>query len=232
MIKKIPLEEILNRNSLRDKEYLVREIDLSCNNNLVTAELQCKAVDGNTIYVGSQRFSKIDADKSRKIYLDEEGLPYFKRSLGPVTYQIYEEIFIGNDGFAAAMGRENQNLLLKILKKVKEENHFVYQKFKEYIGQLIKKTPKIKEAKDKKHFFGDQTDLNKFPELDLKIFEYLAVEDRRAYTISLFKKNYKDQVEDPFEKESKALEKWILHVAKKLEEKGFKKVEQFKRKDI
>jgi len=175
MIRKTSLEKILEIESLKNKEYLVRKTGYDVNGDLIEAELRYKGCDGEIIYVGSQRFET--TDKSQKICLDKEGLPYFKTSLGPITYRIYKKIFIDNTCFGAAMGGLNQQLLIETLKRVKKEKHPVYQEFKNYVNTLIKKAPKIKEAKDKKHYFNDESDLANYSELDLKIFEYLTAKD-------------------------------------------------------
>jgi len=66
---------------------------------------------------------------------------------------------------------------LAILSRFKSENHFVYKEFNAYLNELIKKVPQIKKAKDKKYFFNDTKYLDKFPDLDLKIYEYLTTKE-------------------------------------------------------
>ena len=263
MLKKISLEEIARKKSLRNKEYLVREIDNDTGGNLFTAELQCKGSAKGIMYVSSQRFRK---DEREKVCLDKEGLPYFEKTLGPITYQVYEEIFLGNTGLGSAMTHANQKLLREILRKIKKKKHPVYQEFRSYIGKLIKEAPKIKEALDKKYFFHDERGLANFSELDLEIFKYLTAKSIRAlsrdydpdnhyvkniklhqiqhvdfYTGStkeeaafmlwyrnyMSSKNYRNKIEDPWSKSSKALEEWVSKVSENLEAKGFRRVEQF-----
>ena len=116
----VSLEEIVKLENLRDKGYLIREIDKDVNGCLTTSELQCRGYNDEGIYVSSQIFSR--AGEREKICLDPEGLPYYQKTLGPITYNIYEKIFLYNTGFGSAMAHLNQKLLLEILKEIKQKD--------------------------------------------------------------------------------------------------------------
>jgi len=172
VIKTISLDEILGLEDLIKKEYLIKTISKDDPREI---ELRYRGENKEVIYIGRKQFNNYK--ETKEILMDDEGLPYFKIVLGPIEYNIYEKIFLGNTDFGSAMGGLNQKLLLNIFNRIKKENHQIDRKFRDYIYELIKKAPEIKEALNKKYYFENEEALKEFSNLDLEIFKYLTAKN-------------------------------------------------------
>jgi len=253
MIKKVSLEEILKIENLKNKEYSVKIIESNVFGNVISIELQCIGIDEHNLYVCSQLFDV--KEQTSRLCLDEEGLPYYEVRLGPVTYQSYERIFVGNTCYADAVFGRNQMLIDEVFLKIKKENHFVYHEFMNYLENLINLLPNIINAKIKDYFLKNNTEMDAFSDLDLEILNCLltrlgpdenlnnlerlsqqtknmimnAMNDifRVWYHNYLILRGYEDRIDEEGNNASEALKKWVGLEMINLELNEFKRVREF-----
>ena len=182
-MKQITINQLFDAKCIYDKQYEVREKDpdqaRSLSERLIRTEVVCCATDGKEVYVASSPRSSRVTTRER-LCLDEQGLAYYEWRLGAVVYPAYDSHFLGNTSFASAMGRFHQKGVIDILKKVKEEQHPLYERFYAFLDGLIIRLGEIKDAKDREYYFGDDTEIKRFSELDLEGFRYLTAREYEA----------------------------------------------------
>ncbi len=171
-MKKVSLNELLNVEGLRAKQYAVIETGHDSGGSCIEFEVQAKGCLGNELYLASVRVRRGVQEKSWK--LDDAWLPFIEARVGDQTIQYYDRLFLGNTSFAAAMGKMHQEYVLQILEEVQQKQHPLYQKFQKDLAKIIAEAPRIKEAKDRKHFFSDDSLLQTYTAQDARIFEYLC----------------------------------------------------------
>lgn len=171
-IQKITLEKLLKKEGLEFKEYLKNDLKRYAHDRSVEFVFQARA--RGIAYVGSVQCEQYE--KSRKVKIDDLGLPYYRAILGPISFDEYDCGFLGNTCFAEAMGHAYQRRVLMILEHLKKKNHVVYQKFLDDVGVIVKKAPLILEAKLQQCFFHDASALKKFTRIEKVLFEYLTCE--------------------------------------------------------
>lgn len=172
-IQKIKLEDLVEKDGLGCKEYVRTELKRYSHDRGV--EFVFQARDEKITYVGSVVCEQYE--KSRRIKIDSLGLPFYRATLGPITFDEYDIGFLGNTCFAEAMGGAYQSRILEILEFFKKKDHEVYQKFINDIESIIKKAPLIFEAKLQKYFLKNESALKRFSRIEKVIFEYLTCEN-------------------------------------------------------
>ena len=176
-MRKVSLDELLSFEGLAAKQYAIIETGHDSGGYCLEVEIQAKGCVGSELYVASRRVRQDVREKCWK--LDDVWLPYIEASVGSQTIMYYDRLFLGNTSFATAMAKMHQDYVFQILEEVKKEQHPLYRKFQEDLSKIIEETQCIKEAKDRKHYFGDGAFLQKYSKCDLLIFEYLCTKKMR-----------------------------------------------------
>lgn len=225
----ISLEEILKKKDLTNQKYTIEKKGIKERLRTgVNVEIKFKANLNDVIYVGSK---KIDVySQEEYIQIDKKGFPYYEKHLGPIKYNTYEEIFLTNTCFAAAMGDLNGTLISAVYDMMKAQDHPIYLEFKEILNSVLENSEKIEQAIKRKEYFKDSSELKKFSESDIEIFNAIKKEKDENHIFKdwyigyLYDHGYEKKIEDPGKKESLKLGEWINKLSKKLESKGFQKV--------
>ena len=252
-IRTISLEELLTLEGLQHKESKLGNINVDRYNGEQRQEMVYRAYRGNEILAGSHELSS----RGGKIELDSDGVPYLRKTLGPITCEIYDPIFIANGkGEDLSEGLTAKMIRTDIFKMMEKENHPVYQQFLEEMRQLNDKIPLIQDAKNRAKFLGDSSGLQKFSDAELEIYERV-VELYAKNSQAIHGKNPLAAELDPNFKKSDSLgfvylhiafdywyrhhliskgyekriedpfQRWVNHVMENLEARGFRRVEQF-----
>jgi hypothetical protein len=193
-------------------------------------------VDG-VWYVGEKT---LDLDppeaRDREVRVDEEGLPYWPLPVGSETVREYDEEFLGDTCFGAAMAGLHAHLIDKAQEVIEgqPEPRRLHQEFLRWKAELVRRHRKMKRARLLSKYMGSDAELSAFSEEDQKEDldlcelgrggnkEYMEkVRFKRWYEKRINTRRYREKIAETEKEVNAAFKKWVEDFAGELEANGF-----------